>query len=164
MRKFDIYSPWVIFAKKMEVMFAKDPEVSVRFIDSDSEVKVLELFVDTDEKAEALSKLLPLTKKFGNIEVQINIISGNIDTDYRAKYLEDAFKGNGAFSHTTTVSEIPGMKISNPITYCVFEKEVVQYGADDLGSESGMASTLYENLAREIFGDIGGVYFCTDVK
>ena len=161
MREFNIYSPWVIFGKQVEVMFEKDPEVTVK-VSEDS--KTIKLYVDNENKAEALSKLLPLSKKFGNIEVAIHVVYSNPDVDYRAKYILQALEGNGAFSHLTTIDEIPGMKLSNPITYCVFEKEVVQYGADDLGSESGVASTLYENLAREIFGDIGGVYFCTDVK
>lgn len=55
------------------------------------------------------------------------------------------------------------MYISNPIAYCSFKKEVVQYPADDLSSETGLKSTLYEDLAREIFENTDGVYFCTDV-
>ena len=155
-----MYSPWVIFSKQIEKLFERDPEVTLEFNDDRTSIK---LKVDNPEKAEALSKILPARKVFGNVEVTMTVIPANSE-DYRAKYVERAFKGNAALSHFTTVEEIPGVYISNPISYCVFEKEVVQYGADDLGSESGMASTLYEDLAREVFGPIGGVYFCTDSK
>ena len=155
-----MYSPWVIFSKQIEKLFERDPEIKLEFNDDRTEIK---LRVDNPEKADALSRLLPAQKKFGNVEVKITVIPSN-DESYKAKYVKKAFEGNEAFSHFKTVSDIPGVHISNPISYCVFKKEVVQYGADDLGSESGMASTLYENLADEILGPIDGVYFCTDAK
>lgn len=155
-----MYSPWVIFSKQIEKLFERDPEIKLEFNDDRTEIK---LRVDNPEKADALSRILPTKKKFGNVEVKITVIPSN-DESYRAKYVKKAFEGNGAFSHFKTVSDIPGVHISNPISYCVFKKEVVQYGADDLGSESGMTSTLYEDLAAEILGPIDGVYFCTDIK
>lgn len=44
----------------------------------------------------------------------------------------------------------------------LFKKEVVQYFTDNLGDYNGYRSTLYENIARDIFGDIVGVFFCTN--
>ena len=155
-----LYSPWVIFAKKVEKFFEKDPEVKFEF---DEEKNVIKLFVDNKAKAEALGRLLPLRKTFGNVDVHIMIIPANKNME-RVEYLEAALKGNEAFSHITTIEDIPPMHLPNPITYCVFKKEVVQYGADDLSSESGMASTLYQDLAKEIFSSIDGVYFCTDTE
>lgn len=155
-----LYSPWVLFHKQIEKLFEKDPEVSVSF---DTENMTIKLFVDNEAKADALSKLLPLKKEFGNVEVKIEVVPAD-GSEYKAKYFRDAFEGNEAFSHLTTISDIPDVYISNPISYCVFKKEVVQYGADDLSSETGMRSTLYEDLAREIFGSVEGVYFCTDAE
>ena len=156
-----IYSPWVIYCKQVSKLFEKDPEVHVEHSDDCTSIK---LFVANSDKADALSKLLPIKKVFGNVEVKISVIPANSDGTYLAKCVKTAFEGNGAFSHITTITEIPDMYISNPISYCVFKKEVVQYGADDLSSESGMRSTLYEDLAREVIGDIDGVYYCTDVN
>lgn len=153
-----MYSPWVIFSKQVEKLFEKDPEVRVEFDDSNMNISIY--VEDNLEKAEAIAKLMPIQKQFGNINVDITVIPPNNEFN-TAKYLEKAFEGNGAFDHITTIQDIPPMHLPNPITYCVFEKEVVQYAADNLGSESGMSSTLYEDIAREIFGDIGGIYFCT---
>lgn len=52
----------------------------------------------------------------------------------------------------------------NSFTYVVFEKEVVQYWNDNLADYNGLTSTLYQDLAKEIFEDanLDGVYFCTD--
>ena len=52
----------------------------------------------------------------------------------------------------------------NPIHYCVFKKEVAQYWGDNLGDPHGNVSTLYQEIAKDIFGESGGVIFCTDNK
>ena len=160
MNNVGIYSPWVIFCKKVTELFKQDPDVRVEVSDDNQSIK---LYVDKTEKADALSKILPSSKSFGNVSVSISVIPSN-EGDYKAKYFKTAFDGNGAFSHLTTVDHIPDMYISNPISYCVFKKEVVQYGADDLSSESGVRSTLYQDIASDIFGDVEGVFFCTDVN
>ena len=157
--KTNMYSPWVVFSRKIEVLFENDPEVDVRF---NEDSYTITLLVDNENKAFALSKIMPESKTFGNVEVKINIIPPDGD-DWGAKYFEAAFTGNGAFSHMTVVKDLPGAVISNPIAYCVFKKEVVQYSADDLSSESGLTSTLYQDIARDIFGDTEGVFFCTDI-
>ena len=51
-----------------------------------------------------------------------------------------------------------------PITYVVFRNEVVQYYTDDLGDYFGMASTLYEDIARDLFSEVDGIYFCTNTE
>ncbi len=156
-----MYSPWVIYYRQIEAMFKKDPEVKVEYDDDDDSNYTIKLRVNNNVKAEALRKILPAKKVFGNVEVSVIVIPAN-GVDSRVKYIEDAFKGNEAFSHMTTVSYVPGMYISNPITYCSFKKEVVQYAADDLGSETGLTSTLYQDIAKEIFDNMDGVFFCTD--
>lgn len=156
-KNLNIYAPWIIYYRKVEALFKKDPEIHVNYNDASNTITI---YVDNREKAEAFRRLLPAQKNFGNVILTIDIIPSN----FKANSFDDIrtiFNGNEAFSHTTVVSEIPDFYISNPIAYCSFVKEVVQYPADDLGSETGMESTLYENLAREIF-DVDGVYFCTD--
>lgn len=153
-----IYAPWVIFYRQIEALFAKDSEIRVEYND---DKKIIKLFVDNPEKANALSKLLPAQRVYGNIAVTVEVVPANLKKS-PANDFQVAFEGNEAFSHITTIESIPDMYISNPISYCSFKKEVVQYPADDLGSETGLKSTLYEDIAREIFGEIGGLYFCTD--
>ena len=52
--------------------------------------------------------------------------------------------------------------MTNKMTFVIFKKEVVQYFTDDIGDYHGICSTLYQDLAKEIFGSIDGVFFCTD--
>lgn len=156
-----IYAPWVIFFRKVEALFKKDPKVHVEY---DKDAQAINIKVDDSEKADALQKKLPSTKVFGNVVLSINVIPANNNTWEDPKLFEIIFEGNEAFSHITTISDIPDADISNPIGYCTFKKEVAQYAADDLSSEYGVASTLYEDLAKDVFGDTNGVYFCTDVE
>ena len=147
MNKINIYAPWVIFYRQIEAFFAKDSEVKVSY---DEKTTTITVRVDNAEKANALRVIMPPSRSFGNITVRVNVVPSNF-TELPAKFFQTAFEGNEAFSHMTTVEEIPDFYISNPISYCSFKKEVVQYPADDLSSETGMKSTLYEDLAREIF-------------
>ena len=50
------------------------------------------------------------------------------------------------------------------MTYVVFKKEVVQYFNDSLGDIHGVCSTLMQDIAKDIFEDTEGVYFCTDTE
>ena len=46
------------------------------------------------------------------------------------------------------------------MSFAVFAKEVVQYYNDDLTDINGLKSTLYEDIARDVF-DIDGINYCT---
>ena len=48
--------------------------------------------------------------------------------------------------------------------YVVFENKVVQFFNDDLSDIHGNKSTLYQEIAKDIFGDCDNIYFCTDTK
>ena len=67
------------------------------------------------------------------------------------------FEGNLAVENSVTVKLLD-------ITYVIFAKKVVQYYDDSLDSAYGVKSTLYEDLARAVFQDVKGVYFCTDIQ
>lgn len=153
-----MYSPWVILYKQIDALFKEDPEVEVEL---DYETMQVRLYVNNGKKADALTKIMPTSKKFGSNEVKILIIPANETEDYKAKYFTDAFEGNGAFHYLDTI-DTPF--VSNPISYCVFKKEVVQYKNDDIGDAHGICSTLYQDLAEQIFGPVDGVFFCTDVE
>ena len=68
-----------------------------------------------------------------------------------------AFRGNPAYSFTDSVD-----LRTNRIIYIVFRNVVVQYYNDDLGDYYGQCSTLYQNIAADIFKPIDGVHYCTD--
>lgn len=70
-----------------------------------------------------------------------------------------AFEGNAAFNYLETVEGV----FTNPISYVVFANEVVQFFNDDLNDIHGLKSTLYEDIARDVFEKKDGMCFCTDL-
>ena len=156
--KVEMFSPWMVFVHQMEAFFEKDPEIDVVYDDIDS---CINLFVNNYVKAEALEQIMPPLKVFGTKTVYVNIIPANPSNDeYKAKYFKLALEGNEAFDHIVTTDAF----MSNPISFCTFKKEVVQYPNDDLCDEHGVCSALYQELAKEIFGEVDGIYFCTNLE
>ena len=151
-------SPWIDYVHKLEAFFQKDPDVNIVF--NDGEERKINIYVEKAAKAEALEELLPTDKTFGNVTVAINVIPANFGE--KIDLFRNAFEGNDAVSYIETIS--PPFT-SNPFHYIVFQKEVVQYWNDNLGDINGVRSTLYQDLAKEIFEDLdlSGIYFCTDV-
>ena len=166
MPKLKLSSPWVLFYHEVEAMFKDDGHVHVIF---DEDAVKLSLYVEGSAKAAALEWLLPKSKEFGCTTLLIEVIPSNKDEQrlhyaYRSTtpvaLFTEAFAGNPAFSYARAVSGV----FTNPIYYIVFRKEVVQYFTDDLGDVNGMRSTLYQEIAKEIFVDMDGVQYCTDVE
>ena len=149
--------PWNIFYREIEALFKADPEVHISY---DEVEHIIDLRVDNVEKAEALSKLLPIEKTFGNVIVKIRVIPPNGLTMTKSMLFERAFAGNPIFSYSESVEGI----FANPLSYVVFKKEVVQFYTDDLGDAHGVRSTLYQDIARDIFGSTDNIFFCTDVE
>ena len=148
--------PWVTFANEMTQLFMHDPEVHVVY---DNDAQKIRLYVDTAAKAGALVALLPTQKTYGNVTLTIDVIPANGVLVVKSGDLyQAAFKGNDAFAFTKTITGI----FTNNITYVVFKNKVVQYFNDDLGDIYGQCSTLYQEIAKNIFGETEGVFFCTD--
>lgn len=149
-------SPWVSYVHKVKALFDPDPEITIKF---DENELILSLFVEDAIKADALMQLLPSTKEFGNVTLQINVIPANgiyTTADLFAK----AFHNNPILSQMIDTPSI----FSNPVSYMLFRNEVVQYYNDNLNDYYGFESTLYEDLARDVFeGKHSGVFFCTDL-
>lgn len=159
MARLGLAAPWVIFYREIEAMFVDDPEVRVIYDEEHNEIK---LYVNNGAKADALSTLLPQVKTFGNVELKITVIPANDHVKYflnEGNIYETAFEGNPALSYIRIVGGI----FSNDIVYIVFVNKVVQYYSDDLGDVNGMTSTLYQEIAKDIFGEREGIFFCTDL-
>jgi len=154
MEKLKLSSPWDIYYKQIEALFGEDPAVTVVLDEEEYELK---LYVEGATKAEAIEQLLPSKKEFGNVTLKITVIPSNASDMSRVALIEKAFEGNPAL-----VDILSGEILSNPVNYVIFEKEVVQFFNDDLSAVGGICSTLYQDLAKEIFGEKEGVYFCTD--
>ena len=147
-------SPWITFFRKLQELFKNDKDVALSY-DFDNNIK---LRVINYEKANALKKILPEKKIFGNVTVHITVEYNDISEDKTKEELFTvAFAGNQAFKYAYTFSAG-----SNPITYAVFEKKVVQYWNDDMSDPHGVSSTLYQDIARDVFDNNMGVIFSTD--
>lgn len=151
-----IAPPWIQYVNKLVALFGKDPEIH---LDYKNDEHTVTMRVDNHEKAEALIKLLPAAKEFGNVTLNINIVPCN-NLDSKEDLYLAAFNGNPAFAFTRSVEGV----FTNPITYVVFSREVVQYYNDDLGDLFGNCTTLYQDIAKDLFGGEEGVFFCTNNK
>jgi len=163
MAKLKLSPPWVLYYKKLNTLFEYDKDVLVIYDEDEMEIK---LYCSDNNKSEALSLLLPNTISFGDVELKITVIPSNEKTN-RVKITinnpETAiyvlFNTNNDYVESVEVIPTPFGKF----TYVIFVKEVVQYFEDDLSDFYGVKSTLCEDIAREIFKDIDGVFFCTDI-
>lgn len=152
-----LQSPWVTFAEELKELFKEDPEIHYEY-DGQYEVK---LFVDNPEKADALMKLIPPLKVFGNVTLKITIIPADAEDTKDVKALfEKAFEGNPVLSFVETQDNVGAGPVA---TYVVFENKVVQFFNDDLSDYYRNKSTLYQNIAYDVFGESHGAYFCTDI-
>ena len=150
-----MYSPWVVYAKKVQELFGKDEGVKVEFT---NEPPHLKLYVEGDGKADAISKLLPGEVTFGNVTMPIEVVPSNLD-DSRMSLLKRAFEGNPVVKEFR-ITEAFG----NTLDFLIFKKEVVQYKNDDISEADGVCSTLYQDIAKEVLGESEGVYFCTSTS
>lgn len=157
MGKMKLSAPWIIYAKEVTELFKEDPEINVRYDESSNTIK---LFVENWEKAEALGTLLPAEKTFGNVTVRTIVVPANLASPSRISLFQKAFQGNPVFVGTSTVEGI----FTNPVSYVVFKNKVVQYYADNLHDLYGNCSTLYQEIAKDVFGEADGICFCTDVE
>ena len=158
MARLKLQSPWIQFYDEIEVFFEEDPEVRVIYDEDEYEIR---LYVDDPQKAEALTNVLPTEKQYGNITLRVTVIPSNDtavgDIPIIKSDILQALSGNPIVEDFKVVTGI----FANDIIYVVFRKEVVQYFNDNLGDANGNCSTLYQDIAKRIFNEIPGVYFCT---
>lgn len=151
-----IVAPWVNYYRELEALFKYDPAIKVKYDEENLEVK---LYVEGTDKAEALSKLLPAEKVFGNVTLKVTIIPANVFEGGKVSLFTAAFDGNSAVDEIVTI-EMPFS--TSDVHFIVFKNEVVQYFNDDIGDLNGLRSTLFEDIANELFDEHDGIYFCTE--
>ena len=168
MARLGLSSPWVIFYNELNAFFKDDSKVNVIY---DEDKNVINLYVDNAEKAAALTELLPTEKTFGAVTLQINVIPANRINSLKLAAAEEIISDGvslaqlyrSALSWNEAVYDIVEIQgvFTNPITYILFKKEVVQYFNDSLGDIHGLCSTLMQEIAKNIFDKQEGIYFCT---
>ena len=149
-----ICPPWVQYANAVNALFYYDEDIKVDYNDNSKELK---LFVENGVKADALTKLLPEKKEFGNVTLNIAVVPAD-EEESSASLFRNAFSSNPVVSDVVVNSEM----FSNPMTFVEFIPEVVQYWNDNLGDLHGNRTTVYEEVARDVFGELPGVLFCSE--
>ena len=154
MEKLNLSAPWITFAHEITALFEKDPEIKVIY---DNDEAIVKLYVENAEKAEALQALLPESRSFGNVTVKIVVIPANALDERPTSLFLKAFEGNPVLSYVKDV-ECPLGKFN----YVVFRNEVVQFFNDQLDDVNGNKSTLYQDIAKDVFEEKNtAVFFCT---
>ena len=146
--------PWVIWANEVKALFAQDKEVKVVL---DWEEMAVRLYVESPEKADALTALLPETKDFGGVSVSVSIIPGNKPGDKFRDPFKTAFAGNDLYVETVS-AECP----LGSFTYVVWRAEILQFFADNLGDVCGNKSMLVETAVKDVLKDQHSIYHCTE--
>ena len=148
-------SPWIEYYEQLEMLFEEDSEVRVLYDDKDYTVK---LYVTDADKADALRRVLPAKKVFGNVELKVTVIPArSAEPKYNNEPILVALMDNPIVEEIKRVSGI----FSDDIIYIAFRREVVQYYNDDLGDINGNCNTLYQEIAKNVFTPQAGVFFCT---
>lgn len=150
-------SPWVIYFRQIEALFGKDPAIKIEF---DEIIPEIRLFVTGELKAEAISKLLPSQKNFGGVTLKITVILANDQSDDPYILFSRAFEGNPALAYVRGGTT----PMTDESCFVVFANEVVQYFNDNAFDVHGVKSTLYQDIATEIFPKVHNTYYCTDTK
>ena len=149
-------APWNTFANELIKLFEKDPEVRVDYDDRQHLVKI---FVESQEKAAALTDILPTEKDFGGTVLTIEVVPANPEEKSLLDKYRIAFKGNPIVSYIEEF-DAPGAKLG----YIVFVPKVAQFFNDDISDPLGLCSELYEDVAQHVFeGEYNGIFFTTDL-
>lgn len=162
-----ISPPWITYINKLQAIFDEDPKIAFN-INFTGLNYVVTLATNNPDKAAALGWLLPDHKEFGNVMLEINIDCPTISNLAFANpkdLFETAFANNPVFSYVV----VPEGYNWVPFTYVVFKNCVVQFFNDNLNDPHGIISTLYQDIAHEIFADMPyvspcGIAYCTDVE
>lgn len=158
MARLKLSPPWSVFYDEVTAMFKKDPEVKVVM---DEENYTISVFVNNPKKSAAIAEILEQERKFGRIILKVVVPPPNDEVftfENGVELYKAAFDGNRALSFIQ-----PKTCIFDTSFYVVFKNEVVQYFIDDISDIHGFCSTLYENIARDIFVGEEMPNFNTDI-
>ena len=160
-----ISPPWVTYINKLQALFDGDPEIAFN-VDSQGIEPHVTLTTHNGDKATALVKVLPENVNFGNVDLTISVDGPFTNRAFKTnkELFETIFSKNPAFAYCVAPTEEGYWFID--FCYVVFKNCVVQFFNDNLDDAHGVISTLYQDIAKEIFEDanLSNVHYCTDVE
>ena len=157
--KMKLSSPWITYYHKVQALFEKDDSVTVDFDESNC---FLNIIVKEDtEKGEAIQKLFPSEIVFGNNIMKINVITIKKEIQMPiAQIFVNAFKNNPIIEDVINKSDI----LRDNQIYVMFQNKIVQFFNDDIYDYNGVCSTLYQDIAKDVFKDFADVHYCTSTN
>lgn len=150
-------APWLTYTNEVKALFGEDPDIKIVYSDDEP---TLILMINGEEKAEAIAKLLPTEKVFGNVILKINVVPANVDNGSPEQLFRKAFDKNPVLSYIKTIGD---SAIFGGACYVVFKKKVVQFYNDNIADVNGNKNTLLQDIAGEVLTKQNGVFYCTDV-
>lgn len=164
--QFNLSAPWNEYNNQLIALFDEDEDICVEDIHT-SKLNdydyIISIRVYNHKKFEAMYRLLPDVKEFGNVKVKIIIYDmENEAAEKEPKLIDDLetlFTGNPSFNRVVKLRDMAGCEHD----FVVFEPEVVQYFNDDLKDLNGFRTCLVQDVARDVFEDLmaKGIRFCT---
>lgn len=146
--------PWYTYYHKIDAMFGSDPDIQIKF---NEDTMTLKLFVDNQAKADALTKILQPEIDFGNVKLKIEVVPSD-KVDSVEQLYRTVFAGNPVFSDVIETCD----PTAPHATYVVFNPMIVQFYNDNLADAFRNETTLHQEIAKDLFVQQPGVYFCTD--
>ena len=163
-----ISPPWVTTINKIVALFDGDPQIACN-VDVEGKAPAIVLSCNNGDKVTALKQILPTEYIFGNVVLTVGIDGPETNRAFKTprELFETAFKGNPAF--VMAISPVDEGYWFVDITYVIFKNCVVQFFNDNLNDAHGVISTLYQDIAAELFADYlenskRAVHFNTDVE
>ena len=146
-------SPWIRYVGRLEALFSEDPAIAIVYDDDAKEVKLL---VEGQDKAEALTALLPGHKEFGNVTLDVKVVPANGEMTEEDMY-QWAFAGNPIFRDV-----VCGEGPAGDVSYALFAPQVVQLREDDISEYDGYATLTFAELAKSVL-ETGDVKISSDL-
>lgn len=159
LKNYNLCAPWVERYAKISAFFKEDKDVVVIL---DAPEKNVRVYVKTTEKAEALDHIMKKELRDSESDTLLCTVSVIPPNDSVAPFLDgkdvikEAFKGN------PIMRRIEQGTFPFGFTYVIFQPKVVRYHNDSLAEWDQCGSTLYQEIAKEIFEPQDGVFWTTD--
>jgi hypothetical protein len=135
--------PWEIHTRKVRELFREDEAVDAVVYDPDEQT--IKVFVQGNDKAESLQRIIRDRLAFGNVNVTVTVIPSNKEPDETEDYRR-AFESNPLFTGVLR-GETPS---GDEVGFAVFEPEVAQFFSDDISSPFGLTTMTVEQLAKDV--------------
>lgn len=154
-------APWHTYYHELEALFGSDPEIEMAMgSEREPGKEIIVITAKTNKKANAIRKIVPVSKSFGSIQVTVRVESKENDVKASPEnMLKDAFENNPVVKRIFSTNP-DAMTVPQGV-FVEFANRVVQFFDDRLDDPHGNVSTLYQNIAKDVLTPGLGVMFCT---